>query len=241
MAITIQKETADKLKETDLKAFLFDMDGVLFDSMPHHAKAWVHAFNALGVDFNEYDAYMREGMTGNGTISEIFADRLGREATPDECKRIYAEKSAYFETLGESAPMKDVDNVLNTIKQQGYEIYVVTGSAHKSLIDKLEHTFPGIFDREKMVTAFDVKKGKPDPEPYLMALEKGHYKKNEAIVVENAPLGVKSAHSAGLFTIAVNTGILKDSELTTQGADILFHNMNDLFEALPEIIRHTRK
>ena len=79
-----------------------------------------------------------------------------------------------------------------------------------------------------MVTAFDVKHGKPHPEPYLMALKKGGFKANEAIVVENAPLGVKSAVAAGVFTIAVNTGPLDDSILLNEGANLLFPSMMSL-------------
>jgi beta-phosphoglucomutase-like phosphatase (HAD superfamily) len=67
-----------------------------------------------------------------------------------------------------------------------------------------------------MVTAFDVKKGKPDPEPYLIALGKSGVKPNEAFVVENAPLGVRSSVAAGLFTFAVNTGILTTEELEAE-------------------------
>ena len=62
------------------------------------------------------------------------------------------------------------------------------------------------FRRELMVTAFDVKYGKPHPEPYLMALQKGGLAPNEAIVVENAPMGVQAGAAAGIFTVAVNTG-----------------------------------
>ena len=65
-----------------------------------------------------------------------------------------------------------------------------------------------MFHKELMVTAFDVKYGKPNPEPYLMALKKGGLKADEAVVIENAPLGVEAGHKAGIFTIAVNTGPL---------------------------------
>ena len=61
-----------------------------------------------------------------------------------------------------------------------------------------------------MVTAFDVKYGKPHPEPYLMGLQKAHAKPNETFVVENAPMGVEAAVAANIFTIAVNTGPLPD-------------------------------
>lgn len=70
-----------------------------------------------------------------------------------------------------------------------------------------------MFRRELMVTAFDVKYGKPHPEPYLMALQKGGLAPNEAIVVENAPMGVQAGAAAGIFTVAVNTGPI-DGRLT---------------------------
>ena len=105
---------------------------------------------------------------------------------------------------------------------------LVTGSGQPSLLDNLNNNFPGIFVREFMVTSFDVKKGKPNPEPYLTALNKGRLKPNEAIVIENAPLGVEAAHNAGLFTVAVNTGPLPDSILIDAGADILFPSIKTL-------------
>ncbi len=229
------------LKKMNLKALLFDMDGVLFNSMPHHAKAWVYAFKSIGIDFNEYEAYMREGMTGSGTINEMFNKTYGRNATKEECDKLYTTKSEYFDSLGQAGPIDNVEKILKYAKESGLEIFIVTGSGQRSLLDKLNHTFPNIFSSEKMVTAYDVKKGKPDPEPYLIALKKGNFDKNEAIVIENAPLGVTAGHAAGLFTIAVNTGILKDEELTSRGADLLYHNMADFNEDLPEIIKIAKK
>ena len=79
-----------------------------------------------------------------------------------------------------------------------------------------------------MVTGFDVKRGKPDPEPYLMGLQKAGIRAGEAIVVENAPLGVESAHGAGIFTIAANTGPLEDSLLRDAGADIVVPSMMEV-------------
>jgi beta-phosphoglucomutase-like phosphatase (HAD superfamily) len=118
--------------------------------------------------------------------------------------------------------------VLRAVKTSNLQSLIVTGSGQHTLFDKLSHDFPGHFDREKMVTAYDVKKGKPDPEPYLMALEKANVKPNEAIVVENAPLGVQSGVTAGIFTIAVNTGPLPDSLLLESGAHLLFKDMDSL-------------
>ena len=91
-----------------------------------------------------------------------------------------------------------------------------------------------------MVTAFDVKYGKPNPEPYLMGLQKAGVKPNEAIVVENAPLGVRAGVAAGIFTVALNTGPLPDEALTSEGANLLFPSMNDFEANWEEFFQATR-
>jgi HAD superfamily hydrolase (TIGR01509 family) len=128
--------------------------------------------------------------------------------------------------------MRGMAEVLEKVKSLGLEIYIVTGSGQASLLDTLNHYFPNTFCKEKMVTAYDVKKGKPDPEPYLMALEKAGLQPNEAMVVENAPLGVRSAKGAGIFTVAVNTGILSDDDLWQAGADVVLADMAALLAKL---------
>lgn len=85
-----------------------------------------------------------------------------------------------------------------------------------------------MFQRDHMVTAFDVKYEKPHPEPYLMGLEKAGVQANEAIVVENAPIGVQAGTAAGIFTVAVNTGPLDRQVLLDAGADLLFPSMQAL-------------
>lgn len=229
-------QVKEKLSVLRLKAVLFDMDGVIFDSMPHHAVAWVKAFADEKIDFNEYEAYKREGMTGVATIQEMFLAQKGREATAEECDRIYATKCGYFEQEGPAGVMAGIREVLEFVRDAGLQIYIVTGSGQHSLFEKLDSLFPGIFAQERMVTAYDVKKGKPDPEPYLMALKKGGFSADEAIVVENAPLGVTAAHAAKIFTVAVNTGILLPEDLLSKGADVLFDDMYEFRSALPEMV-----
>jgi beta-phosphoglucomutase-like phosphatase (HAD superfamily) len=128
--------------------------------------------------------------------------------------------------------------VLEQVKMSGLEALLVTGSGQQSLIDRLNRDFPNCFKREKMVTGFDVKYGKPHPEPYLMGLEKAGVRAGEAIVVENAPLGIQSAVAAGIFTVAVNTGPLPDKILWDEGARMLFHDMDSLARDFASVIRN---
>jgi len=212
------------------KAIFFDMDGVLFDSMGSHATAWVGALKQMGLPFTEEEAYMNEGRTGASTIDGVFKKQHGRHATDEEKQTIYKLKSRLFETFKHSEKIPYVSDLLGRIQLQKLEIFVVTGSGQPSLIDSLEGNFPGVFQKKKMVTAFDVQYGKPHPEPYLMALKKSGLNPWEVAVIENAPLGVESSSKAGLFTIAVNTGPLDASVLADSGADIVFDSMKDLFE-----------
>lgn len=218
-----------------LKAVLFDMDGVLFNSMPYHAEAWHQVMKSHGLTLSREEAYMHEGRTGAGTINIVFQREMGRDASLEEIDSIYKEKSILFNSYTEAERMPSAWELLQQVKADGLVPMVVTGSGQLSLLERLEHNFPGMFQKELMVTAFDVKYGKPNPEPYLMALQKGGLKADEAVVVENAPLGVEAGHKAGIFTIAVNTGPLDGQVLLDAGADLLFPSMQTLSDAWNEL------
>ena len=211
-----------------LKAVLFDMDGVLFDSMPNHAYAWSHAMTEFGLAMTPEEVYMNEGRTGSATINMLAQRFWGRDATEEEKQLIYEAKSKVFNTCPEAKPMPGALETLKAVKEKGLKIVLVTGSAQTSLLEKLERSYPGFFHQDLMVTGFDVKLGKPYPEPYLKGLQKAGIKPEEGIVVENAPLGVQAGHAAGIFTIAANTGPLEDEVLKNAGADIVLPGMIDV-------------
>lgn len=219
--------TTHHFDKLNLKAVLFDMDGVLFDSMRNHAAAWHEAMKQYGMHLSPEEAYMHEGRTGASTINIVSTRQRHREATEEEIKEIYQTKSDIFNSLPKAERMPGALELLNQIKEDNLIPVVVTGSGQKSLLERLNRNFPNIFKGELMVTAFDVKYGKPNPEPYLMGLQKAGVKANEAIVVENAPLGVRAGVAAGIFTVAVNTGPLPDKVLLDEGANYLFHSMPD--------------
>jgi HAD superfamily hydrolase (TIGR01509 family) len=220
--------SANRYDAMDLKAVLFDMDGVLYDSMPGHAEAWVAVMAEYGYHFSREDAYLNEGRTGAATI-RLICDREGISLSDREIEAFYDEKKDFFRSLPEAGPMPGAYELLRKVTGAGLVPVVVTGSGHADLLDRLNRTFPGIaFRRDRMITAFDVKHGKPHPEPYLMALTRGGWRPWEVMVVENAPLGIASAHAAGLFTLAVNTGPLSDACLLEAGANLLFHDMAEV-------------
>ena len=91
------------------------------------------------------------------------------------------------------------------------------------MIERVTRDFGEFVSKDQITTAYDVKRGKPNPDPYLMGLKKaGNYLPEEGIVVENAPLGVHAGAAAGCYTVAINSGPLADSVLLNEGANILF-------------------
>ena len=208
-----------------IKAALIDMDGVLYDSMPYHAKAWFQMFSEIGINGDPDEFYLYEGMTGGATINMLFQRELGRPSTKDEEERLYARKAELFSGSGKKKMMPGAFSMVKTLSDSGLTTVLVTGSAQGSLLNSLDEDYAGFFPKEWRVTALDVSKGKPDPEPYLKGLEKAGVTKEEAIIIENAPLGVRAGKAAGCFTIAVTTGPIPREAFEKEGADMIFPDM----------------
>ncbi len=215
----------------DLKAILFDMDGVLYDSMKWHAKSWKETMDEFNVPSTAEEFYLYEGMVGHKTINHLIKREKDRDATDEEKNAIYKRKTELFTTYNDGSLIPYAYDFLKKVSSMGLTCVVVTGSGQPTLINKLDNSFHGLFKKELMVTAFDVKHGKPHPEPFLMGLDKaGHLQPNQAIVIENAPRGVEAAVAAGIFTIAVNTGPMPNKILADAGANIVLPSMKALFD-----------
>ncbi len=224
------------------KAVLFDMDGVLYDSMPNHAICWKQAMAEYGIDMPEADTYKYEGMRGVETIQIVVKQQQGRDISEEEAQEMYDEKAPLFGLMPEAPIMEGVKELMTAIKADGMQIGIVTGSGQRPLIQRVLDDFADFVDERHIVCAYDVRRGKPAPDPYLMGLAKaGNLQPWEGIVVENAPLGVKAGVSAGIFTVAVNSGPLPDSALASQGADIVLPRMTELCRLWHEIAAYGKK
>ncbi len=219
------------------KAVLFDMDGVLYNSMPNHAIAWQKSMAKFGIQMTAQDAYATEGARGVDTIRMMVKKQQGRDIDEEEAQKMYDEKTRCFHEMPEAAIMPGVTELMEKIKADGLGIGVVTGSGQRPLIQRLLTDFADYLDEQHITTAYDVKRGKPNPDPYLAGLQKmGNLNPWEGIVVENAPLGVRAGVAAQIFTVAVNTGPLPDEALTKEGANLLFARMWDFTENWHELV-----
>lgn len=218
------------------KAFLIDMDGTLYDSMKNHTAAWYRMVTELGIKADRDEFYLYEGMTGTATINLIFNRAYGRDATPQEAAELYHRKTVYFNELPPVEPMPGARRFLETLVRHDIKRVLVTGSGQTSLIDRLEQDFPGAFSRQMMITSHDVIQGKPSPEPYIKAMSLAGVFPEESVVVENAPLGVRSGHESGAYTIALMSGPIAAENMRQAGADLIMPSMEALADLAESLI-----
>lgn len=236
------QKAADRFKvdngceSLDIQAALFDMDGTLYDSMPSHADAWMQmcAENGLKAERDEFFAF--EGRTGADTINIIYDRQFGHKADEHDISRLYARKSRLFKERQPVPVMPGAPRLTAECRRHGMQCVIVTGSGQRSLIDKVVCDFPGVFSPELMITSGDVTCGKPSPEPYLKALSLVGCNPGNAIVFENAPLGVKAGVRAGIFTVAITTGPIDARHMWEAGASIVFNSMQECADFFPDLL-----
>ena len=219
-----------------IKAALVDMDGTLYDSMPLHAKAWHRLMGEIGITIPEEEFYLYEGMTGEATINKITMREWGRTLSKEECERLYARKARYFKEYAAPDVMRGAKRVINKLMKRGVTCVLVTGSGQNSLLNRLEDDFPGAFPPDRRVTSRDVKNGKPHPEPFLCGAALAGVRPEECIAIDNAPLGVESAHRAGTVAIGVCTGPMPMDVLKAAGAAKVFGSMDELADHVDELL-----
>lgn len=204
------------------------MDGVLVDSMPYHADAWIAVFAEIGIHINRQDIYDIEGSNHEGIIGLVFK-KAGRTPAPEDFEELAKKKMEIFTKTNKVTVFPGIYECLDFLKNKCL-LGVVSGSDRAVVMELLLRFFPNTFDA--VVTGNDVRDGKPSPEPYLKAVGMLKLEKDECIVIENAPLGVESAKSAGLFCIAIPTYV---EAQRLKGADVVLPNHGMLKEYIARL------
>ncbi|MFH1127939.1 MAG: HAD family phosphatase [Candidatus Omnitrophota bacterium] len=194
-----------KLKKK-FKAVIFDMDGVITNTMPYHFDAWLEIFSSAGVKVNCFDVYEREGQPGLITIREIFK-RENKGISLKEARLLLAKKEKLFKRIVKIKFVKGAQAFIKNLKKHKFQLGLVTGTSRHEVEKILPTALLKIFN--VIVTGDQVKKGKPDPEPFLEALSQLALNPGAVMVIENAPFGILSAKRAGLYCIALETSLPK--------------------------------
>ncbi|WP_158943881.1 HAD family phosphatase [Granulicella sp. S190] len=187
-----------KLPEGPFKAYLFDCDGTIVDSMPLHYVAWKRVLAEWNCEFEEQTFYAWGGMPVAEIISTLNV-REGLSMPVDEVER--RKEALYFEILPE---LKAVPEVLEHIDfSHGHIPFaVVSGSTRDSVTASLEVL--GLLGKfETLVCAGDYVRSKPDPEPFLVAAQRLGVKPEECLVFEDTEMGIQAATAAGMASVKI--------------------------------------
>lgn len=194
-----------------IKAIIFDLDGVIIDSNPAIIKFWEEWANQEG--FVLSDAMIREWVFGRKVAATI--EGLFSHLTNDRKKEI--EQAGYlFDQAMQPSGIVGIQKFIESLTEVHFMLGVATSSHHARMLQMLERV--GVANHFiHYVTAHDVNKGKPDPEPYLKMAEKLSVDATHCLVFEDANSGVQSAKSAGMQIIGIGNDITRD-ELLLHGA-----------------------
>lgn len=211
-----------------LKAIIFDMDGVLVDSMRFQADAWAKAFQDAGINIVREDIYELEGSNDKRLIKSIFKEAR-KEPEPEHFERLPEKKRDLLE-FDRIKPFEGIPECLDELKRH-FRLAMVSGSNRNTVGKIVDKFFSGYFD--VVINGSDLERGKPDPDPYLKALEMLGLTKNECMVIENAPFGITAAKRAGLYCVAV-ASMLEPEKV--QHADLVLEDHASLFDYLKSLI-----
>jgi len=214
-----------------IKGVLVDLDGTLVDSLKVYEKSYQILFKELGIEVNQ-------GFLKNFGESPIELAKRIYENYKDKLNISFEEFISLREKIlnnliPEIKFTPGAKEFLYYIKEKNFKVGVVTSSSRyftENLLNNLG--LNGFFD--VIVTSDDTKKPKPDPEPYLIALNKLNLLPDECIAIEDSIYGIISAKSAGINVIAVLTGVNNRKEMKGLGVYKIFKNLKDVLKFFKE-------
>jgi beta-phosphoglucomutase len=188
----------------DLEALIFDMDGVLCDTMPFHLEAWLKYSSTIP----ELAAASRERLEqmGGKRNEELLPELLGHPVSDEDIRRWGSEKEAVYRELiqGRIEWLPGLVAFLTQAQTQGLKLGLGTSACRENVELLLTHENLGNFFETRVIDA-DVERGKPDPQCYSLVAERLEVSPEKCLVFEDATAGVQAARNAGMACWGVLT------------------------------------
>lgn len=183
-----------------LKAVIFDLDGVVVNTVPLHFQAWKRMFAEYGHDFT-FEEYKQkvDGIPRYDGARAILTD-----LPEDEVHKAGDRKQSYFRELLDKADIPRYDSTISLINELlSGGIHVAVISSSKNCPDILKKI--GLYEKlNAVISGKDITKGKPDPQIFLMAAEKMKIDPEDCVVFEDAVLGVEAAKNAKMKCVGID-------------------------------------
>jgi beta-phosphoglucomutase len=215
-----------------LKAVIFDFDGVLVDSELLHYQAFNHILAPFGVKMSLQEYYDKFLGLSDEELLRLMNKQNHLNLSEQRLKKLLKEKTLSFKRLAstQATVFEGVPDFLNMLFQNKIPMAICSGA----LLDEIEMILKGADLRnyfDVIVSAEQVKKGKPDPEGFLLALKLLNKKTNQpikpqdCIVIEDSHWGLEAARNAGMHPLAVTNTYSADQ---LNPADKVIENLSEL-------------
>ncbi|MFA0439008.1 haloacid dehalogenase [Vibrio sp. 10N.286.49.C2] len=211
-----------------IRALLFDMDGLIFDTEVLYKVSWQHAARQQGLELND----------------DLYRTFIGVQDS--ECERILSEHFRHLLDLRAFRTVRDqhfhrarsqgvtfkpgFHAVFQMAKHQGLTIALVT-SSHRQEVERNFYQSDYLKQFDLIITAEDVLNGKPQPDCYLMACAQLGIKPSQCLVLEDSNNGMRAGKSAGCIAAMIPDMLLPDSDVKAE-ADYLFESLYDVLPLL---------
>jgi beta-phosphoglucomutase len=212
-----------------IEGVLFDLDGVIVDTLLYHYLAWKHMFEMRGGTVSEHTVLLHEGRNSR-EILPILMEETGVSIPEEQQEQFIETKRAYYRSIVQVRQYPNAFAVIDTLRRRGYKIALVTACALKNMQFSINPEQQEHFDF--ILTGDEVSRAKPFPDPYLTAANRLGLKPDTCMVVENAPLGIEAAKNAGMYCVAIETTLGKEY---LSSADCILQDIRELLN-LPQLM-----
>lgn len=211
---------------------IFDMDGVLADTGPVHFQSWKKLADEIGVEFTKE---LFEKTFGQKSVP-IIRRLVGEDGVDEQLQKWADLKEKYYREMVKDKikPLEGVIPLIKDLKRHNCKLAVASSGPPENvelLVDSLK--LREFFD--ELITAEDVKKGKPEPDAFLIAAQKLKVNPEDCVVIEDAPVGIEAAKRARMKRIALTTTHLREE---LQDANLILSDLSDItYEEIMELLK----
>jgi beta-phosphoglucomutase len=205
-----------------IRGVLFDLDGVIVDTLHYHYLAWKHMFAKLGGEVSKQTVLLHEGRNSREILPILMQE--SRVHIPEaQQTQFIEEKRAYYRSIVRIEQYPKAFGTIVELKKRGFKVALVTACALRNMQHSLSSAQQAHFDF--IITGDEIPRAKPFPDPYLAAARQLGLEPEECMVVENAPLGIEAARKAGMYCVAIETTLGKEY---LAAADCILQNIGEL-------------
>jgi HAD superfamily hydrolase (TIGR01509 family) len=216
-----------------MRAFIFDLDGTLVDTVYAHVVAWQRALQEGDIFIDGWRIHRRIGMSG-GLFTRALVREIGRPISAQEQEQLQRRHGElYLELLPARRPLPGARALLGALHAAGVPFGIATSGLHPEIDASLEVL--GVPADVVVLDRGDVLRAKPEPDLFLACQERMGVRREDCYVVGDAVWDLLAARRAGMLSVGLLSGGYGQDELTQAGAFRVYRDPQDLLDSLDEL------